>query len=109
MIVTFKKFGIGVKFVESSDPAEYAKVIDEKTKAIYVEIIGNPKYNVSPIPGLAKVRFYLYTVNYLTIVCTKVAHDHGIPLIGDNTFGMGGKGVFNFNDLAFWLIKCEFL
>ena len=89
--MTFKKFGIGAKFVESNDPAEFAKVIDEKTKAIYVEIIGNPKYNVSPIPGLAKVRFYLYTVNYLTIVCTKVAHDHGIPLIVDNTFGMGGK------------------
>jgi O-acetylhomoserine/O-acetylserine sulfhydrylase len=90
-IVTFKKFGIGVKFVDSSDPAEYVKVIDEKTKAIFVETIGNPKYNVSPIPGLAKVRIYLYTIDYLPTVCTKVAHDHGIPLVVDNTFGMGGK------------------
>ncbi|KAG1864966.1 Cys/Met metabolism PLP-dependent enzyme-domain-containing protein [Suillus subalutaceus] len=71
--VTFKKFGIGVKFVNGDDPALFAAAIDENTKAIYVESIGNPKYNVAPIPELAKV-----------------AHDHGIPLIVDNTFGMGG-------------------
>lgn len=71
--VTFKKFGIGVKFVNGDDPAGFAAAIDENTKAIYVESIGNPKYNVAPIPELAKV-----------------AHDHGIPLIVDNTFGMGG-------------------
>ncbi|KAI1789885.1 O-acetylhomoserine ami [Ganoderma leucocontextum] len=67
------RFDIGTKFVESSDPAAYASAIDEKTKAIFVESIGNPKYNVAPLPELAKV-----------------AHDHGIPLIVDNTFGMGG-------------------
>ena len=50
-----KRFGIGVKFVESNDPAEFAKAIDENTKAIYVESIGNPKYNVAPLPELAKV------------------------------------------------------
>ncbi|KAG1764466.1 Cys/Met metabolism PLP-dependent enzyme-domain-containing protein [Suillus occidentalis] len=71
--VTFKKFGIGAKFVYSDDPAAFAAAIDENTKAIFVEIIGNPKYNLAPIPELAKV-----------------AHDHGIPLIVDNTFGMGG-------------------
>ncbi|KAG2036629.1 Cys/Met metabolism PLP-dependent enzyme-domain-containing protein [Suillus americanus] len=71
--VTFKKFGISVKFVNGDDPALFAAAIDENTKAIYVESIGNPKYNVAPIPELAKV-----------------AHDHGIPLIVDNTFGMGG-------------------
>lgn len=71
--VTFKKFGIGVKFVNGDDPALFAAAIDENTKAIFVESIGNPKYNVAPIPELAKV-----------------AHDHGIPLIVDNTFGMGG-------------------
>ncbi|KAF9242824.1 Cys/Met metabolism PLP-dependent enzyme-domain-containing protein [Melanogaster broomeanus] len=60
--VTFKKFGIGVKFPST-----------ENTKAIYVESIGNPKYNVAPIPEIAKI-----------------AHDNGIPLIVDNTFGMGG-------------------
>ncbi|KAH7922309.1 O-acetylhomoserine ami [Leucogyrophana mollusca] len=71
--VTFKKFGIGVKFVQGDDPAAFAAAIDDKTKAIYVESIGNPKYNVAPIPELAKI-----------------AHEHGIPLIVDNTFGMGG-------------------
>ncbi|KAG2741797.1 hypothetical protein P692DRAFT_201935202 [Suillus brevipes Sb2] len=71
--VTFKKFGIGVKFVNDDDPALFAAAIDENTKAIYVESIDNPKYNVAPIPELAKV-----------------AHDHGISLIVNNTFGMGG-------------------
>jgi len=71
--VTFKVFGIGVKFVHGTNPEDFAAAIDEKTKAIFVETIGNPKYNMSDIPALAKV-----------------AHDHGIPLIVDNTFGMGG-------------------
>ena len=50
-----KRFDIRIKFVESSDPAAFAAAIDEKTKAIYVESIGNPKYNVAPLPELAKV------------------------------------------------------
>jgi O-acetylhomoserine/O-acetylserine sulfhydrylase-like pyridoxal-dependent enzyme len=53
--VTFKKYGIGVKFVHGDDPKDFAAAIDEKTKAIFVESIGNPKYNVVPIPELAKV------------------------------------------------------
>jgi O-acetylhomoserine/O-acetylserine sulfhydrylase len=53
--VTFKKFGIGVKFVTDDKPESFAAAIDEKTKAIFVESIGNPKYNVSPLPELAKV------------------------------------------------------
>ncbi|KAF8274333.1 O-acetylhomoserine ami [Lactarius quietus] len=71
--VLFKKYGIGVKFVTSDDPAAFSAAIDEKTKAIFVESIGNPKYNVSPIGEIAKV-----------------AHEHKVPLIVDNTFGMGG-------------------
>ncbi|TFK42380.1 Cys/Met metabolism PLP-dependent enzyme-domain-containing protein [Crucibulum laeve] len=71
--VTFKHFGIGVKWVTEATPEAFAAAIDEKTKAIYVESIANPKYIVSDIPALAKI-----------------AHDHGIPLIVDNTFGMGG-------------------
>ncbi|KAG8215773.1 Cys/Met metabolism PLP-dependent enzyme-domain-containing protein [Butyriboletus roseoflavus] len=71
--VTFKKYNIGVKFVNGDNPADFATAIDDKTKAIFVESIGNPKYNVAPIPELAKV-----------------AHENGIPLIVDNTFGMGG-------------------
>ncbi|KAN0135070.1 O-acetylhomoserine ami [Lactarius tabidus] len=71
--VLFKKFGIGVKFVTSDEPEAFAAAIDENTKAIFVESIGNPKYNVSPISEIAKI-----------------AHEHKIPLIVDNTFGMGG-------------------
>ncbi|KAF7967626.1 hypothetical protein HWV62_33645 [Athelia sp. TMB] len=71
--VTFKRYGIGVKFVYDDKPESFAAAIDEKTKAIHVETMGNPTYNVPNLPALAKV-----------------AHDHGIPLIVDNTFGMGG-------------------
>jgi len=71
--VTFKHYGIGVKWVTEETPEAFAAAIDEKTKAIFVESIANPKYLVSDIPAIAKV-----------------AHDHGIPLIVDNTFGMGG-------------------
>ncbi|KZT00118.1 O-acetylhomoserine ami [Laetiporus sulphureus 93-53] len=71
--VYLKKFNIGVKFVTSSEPEAFAAAIDENTKAIYVESIGNPKYNVAPLPELAEI-----------------AHAHNIPLIVDNTFGMGG-------------------
>ncbi|KAG6873588.1 Homocysteine synthase, partial [Termitomyces sp. T32_za158] len=71
--VTFKKFGIGVNWVTEDDPAAFVKAIDEKTKAIYVETIANPGYTLSNIAALSKV-----------------AHDAGIPLIVDNTCGMGG-------------------
>ena len=57
--VYLKRFQIGIKFVESSDPAAFAAAIDDKTKAIYVESIGNPKYNVAPLPELAKVGLIL--------------------------------------------------
>lgn len=53
--VFLKRFGIDVKFVTEDDPRAFAAAIDEKTKAIYVESIGNPKYNVAPLPELAKV------------------------------------------------------
>jgi len=99
LLVTFKKFGIGVKFVTETDPKAFAAAIDDKTKAVYVESIGNPKYNVSDIPALAKVCFFPNSTVHISQACstynvdnviTQVAHDHGIPLIVDNTFGMGG-------------------
>ena len=71
--VTFPRLGIGVKFVDGDDPADFAKLIDKKTKALYVETQGNPKLNIADIEAIAKV-----------------AHDHGIPLMVDNTFGAGG-------------------
>ncbi|KAG4429730.1 hypothetical protein IFR05_014781 [Cadophora sp. M221] len=71
--VYLKKFNIHVKWVEGQDPAAIAAAIDDKTRAVYIETIGNPKHNVPDIAAIAKV-----------------AHDAGIPLICDNTFGMGG-------------------
>ena len=61
-LVYLKRFQIGIKFVESSDPAAFAAAIDDKTKAIYVESIGNPKYNVAPLPELAKVGLNIVNV-----------------------------------------------
>ena len=53
--VTFKKFGIDVKWVTEITPEAFAAAIDEKTKAIFVESIANPKFILSDIPVLAKV------------------------------------------------------
>jgi len=71
--VTFPRLGIGVKFVDGDSPEGFAKLIDSKTKALYLETIGNPRFNVPDFEAVAKV-----------------AHDHGIPLVVDNTFGAGG-------------------
>lgn len=65
---TFARMGIEVRFVDSSDPQNAANAIDENTKAIYTETIGNPKNNVDDFEALAKV-----------------AHDNGLPFIVDNT------------------------
>lgn len=71
--VAFKRFGIETRFVNGDKPEDFAKLIDAKTKAIYVESIGNPKYNV---PDFEKI--------------VKIGHDNGIPIVVDNTFGAGG-------------------
>lgn len=71
--VTFPRLGIDVRFVEGDDPEAFRQAIDERTKALYVETIGNPQFNVPDFAALAHV-----------------AHEHGIPLIVDNTFGAGG-------------------
>lgn len=71
--VVFPRLGIKVKFVQSNDPEDFKKQIDENTRAVYVESIGNPAFVVPDFEALAKV-----------------AHDAGIPLIVDNTFGAGG-------------------
>jgi O-acetylhomoserine (thiol)-lyase len=65
---TFKRFGIEVRFVDSSKPEEVRKAIDAKTRLVFTESIGNPKGNVDDFEALAKV-----------------AHDAGLPLIVDNT------------------------
>lgn len=61
-----KKFAIGVKWVKTDDPEEFRKAIDEKTKAVYIESMGNPKYNVPNIAEIAKVDDLLPSASRLT-------------------------------------------
>jgi O-acetylhomoserine (thiol)-lyase len=65
---TFKRMGITVKFIDSSNPANVAKAIDARTKAVFTESIGNPKNNVDDFETIARI-----------------AHDNGLPFIVDNT------------------------
>ncbi|UJF35029.1 homocysteine synthase [Paenibacillus hexagrammi] len=66
---TLPKLGIQVKFVDPSNPENFRAAITEKTKAVYAETIGNPKGDVLDIEAVAAI-----------------AHEHGVPLIVDNTF-----------------------
>jgi len=65
---TFKKFGIKVTFVKSSDLSAFEKAITPKTKAIYAESVGNPKLDIADLEAISKI-----------------AHKNGIPLVLDNT------------------------
>jgi O-acetylhomoserine (thiol)-lyase len=69
---TLPKLGREVKFVDSQSPAAFRKAITPKTRAIYAETIGNPKLDVPDFDALAKI-----------------AHDAGVPLVVDNTIGVG--------------------
>jgi O-acetylhomoserine/O-acetylserine sulfhydrylase len=71
--VQFKRLGITIKFVDGDNPTDFEKQIDSKTKAIYLETIGNPKFNIPDFDAIAAV-----------------AKNHEIPLIVDNTFGAAG-------------------
>jgi len=71
--VQFKRLGIQVKFVDGDEPSEFEKLIDEKTKGIYLETIGNPKFDIPDFEAIAEV-----------------AQKNDIPLIVDNTFGAAG-------------------
>ena len=66
---TLSDLGITVRFVEPSDPENFRRAITERTKCIYAETIGNPRLDVLDIEAVARI-----------------AHEHGIPLIVDNTF-----------------------
>jgi O-acetylhomoserine/O-acetylserine sulfhydrylase-like pyridoxal-dependent enzyme len=72
--VAFPRMGVDVRFVESDKPEDFEKQIDANTKALYVETIGNPKYNVPDFKGLRAL-----------------ADKYGIPLIVDNTFWRGRR------------------
>lgn len=71
--VQFKRLGIQVKFVDGDKPEAFEKAIDANTKAIYLETIGNPEFNIPDFDAIAAV-----------------AKKHNIPLVVDNTFGAGG-------------------
>jgi O-acetylhomoserine (thiol)-lyase len=68
--VTLPKLGITTTFVDPDDVQNFEKAIDDKTKALYIETIGNPGINLIDIEAVADV-----------------AHKNGIPLLIDNTFG----------------------
>ena len=71
---SFKQLGIECRFFDVTKPGEITKLADAKTKAIYVETLANPSYNIPDFDVIAKV-----------------AHDDlKVPLVVDNTFGMGG-------------------
>ena len=65
---TFKDMGIEVRFVDPSDPENFARAVDERTRAFYAETLPNPKLQVFPIAEVAKI-----------------GREHNIPLIMDNT------------------------
>lgn len=71
--VTFKRLGFQVKFADLDNPGEFEAKIDDRTRALYVETIGNPGFSIPDFERLADI-----------------AHKNNIPLIVDNTFGAAG-------------------
>lgn len=65
---TLPQFGIQTRFADYRDPQAFAALIDERTKAVFVESIGNPRGNITDIEAIARI-----------------AHAHGVPVIVDNT------------------------
>ncbi|MFT6333365.1 MAG: O-acetylhomoserine/O-acetylserine sulfhydrylase [Saprospiraceae bacterium] len=71
--VAFKRLGIEARFADGDNPASFRSLIDENTKALYLETIGNPKFNVPDFKAIASL-----------------ANEFDIPLVVDNTFGAAG-------------------
>ena len=71
--VAFKRLGVDVRFAEGDKPEAFEKLIDKNTKALYLETIGNPGFNIPDFEAIAAL-----------------AKKHDLPLIVDNTFGAGG-------------------
>jgi O-acetylhomoserine (thiol)-lyase len=71
--VTFAGFGLEARFAQDLNPDSFEKLIDDRTKAIYVETIGNPGFNIPDFEAFAKL-----------------ASGYGLPLVVDNTFGACG-------------------
>ncbi len=71
--VAFKRLGVEVRFASGDEPSAFESLIDSKTKAIYLETIGNPRLNIPDFEKFAAL-----------------ARKHDLPLVVDNTFGAGG-------------------
>jgi O-acetylhomoserine/O-acetylserine sulfhydrylase len=71
--VSFPRLGIDVRFADGDEPESFEALIDDRTKALYVETIGNPRFNIPDFERLAEI-----------------ANRHGVPLVVDNTFGAAG-------------------
>ncbi len=71
--VSFPRLGIEARFAEEDTPEAFERLIDSRTKAIYLETIGNPAFNVPDFEAIAAV-----------------AHTHGVAVVVDNTFGAAG-------------------
>jgi len=71
--VSFKRLGIDARFAKSDKADDLAALIDENTKAIYLETIGNPGFNIPDFDAIAEM-----------------AKQHDLPIVVDNTFGAGG-------------------
>ena len=76
---TLPKLGRTAKFVNSRDPEAFRKAITPKTRAVYIETVGNPKLDVPDFEAIAKI-----------------AHEAGLPLVVDNTVGIGLVRPFDF-------------
>lgn len=70
---SFKNIGVEARFANGDDPASFEPLIDERTKAIYLETIGNPSFSIPDFEAFAAL-----------------ANKYDLPLIVDNTFGAGG-------------------
>lgn len=71
--VAFKRLGIEARFAENDDPKTFESLIDGNTRALFLETIGNPEFNIPDFEAIAQV-----------------AKKHNIPLVVDNTFGAAG-------------------
>lgn len=71
--VAFKRLGIDSRFAESDKPEDFKKLIDQNTKAFYLETIGNPGFNIPDFDAIVEL-----------------AKKYDIPVVVDNTFGAGG-------------------
>ena len=70
---TLRRLGIEVRFAQGDDPKSISALIDDRTRAIYIETIGNPAFNIPDFEAIAEI-----------------GRKHGIAGIADNTFGAGG-------------------